>query len=387
MGAIVPGGLSLPCQVRPRRRRRPAILGRPPDPQPEEFIVTESAGRRFDDATEALRHGLRTGERQYPFVLLDGAPLSGVTRSMYEAVRRHPDALLIHTWTALDVAAAVNSPAALTDFDERLDPTQPSLIWLDDLSPADLLLLTPGVLDAVSHRALIIASINTSWVDRILADRSPVTANGRVVLLEYAARVTVSFELEHHVRKQLSAQRPDLDFSTSVGEAFVGGNVLLQRYKSAGAAAADGRMLVEAASDARRAGLHRGVRETELKNLLPRSSVAPRGQRRFASALEWATLAPAGASSGILFSGKEKDTWQVMSYVAAADDGSRGNPTRPIYDQTWDAIITTVPAADALQVGVSAHLRGRADVAEKAFRRAAGADHPVVAARAAAFLT
>lgn len=366
----------------------PAILGNVRRMHsPEEFIVTEPAGRRFADAAEALRHEQRTGDREYPFVLLDGAPLSGVTRSMYEAVRSCcPDSHLIHTWTALDVAAAVDSPDALKVFDKLLDPAHQSVIWLDDLSPADLMLLTPAVLDVVARRALIIASINTSWADRILADRSPVTATGRVVLLEYAARVTVPLELEPHVREQLSALRPDLDFSTSVGEAFVGGNVLLQRYQTAGAAAADGRALVEAAIDARRAGLHRGVRENELKDLLPRSSAAPRGHRRFVRALEWATSVPAGANSGILFSGKEKGTWQVMSYVAAADDGGRGEPTRVISDQTWDEIITTVPATDALQVGVSAHLRGRADVAEKAFRRAAGADHPVVASRAVALL-
>lgn len=172
--------------------------------------MSESAGRRFADAVAALQHGQRADGREYPFVLLDGAPLSGVTYSMYESVRSYyPASTRLYAWNALTLATLVESPGALKEFDDLLAAAENNVIVLDDLSPADLLLLTPAALDVMSSRAAILANINTSWIERILADRSSITASGKAALLEYAARVSVPFTLGPRERERFSAQHPD----------------------------------------------------------------------------------------------------------------------------------------------------------------------------------
>ncbi|WP_234391493.1 hypothetical protein [Nocardia suismassiliense] len=336
--------------------------------------------RSAADPAAAAEAALSLQDRSYGFVLLDGAPLSGVTRSMFEAVKaKAPTARLINT-DVTRLAEIVYTPALF----ERLRPDEQYVVWLDDLSPADLNLLGAGVLDRICQRAAIVANINTAVCDRILAAQSPVTGPALTALLEYATRVHVPFELSPEERNAVQARYPSLKVTSSIAEALVGGNALVRRYYDGMADNPDGYGLVQAAVDARRCGIHRGLSEVELRELFNAYCGGRRSQAEFTRALAWASDVPPGASSGLLgrSQGGQEVTWKISSYVAGADDGDHGFTIRPIPDSGWAAILRVLAESDGYALGIGAYLRDQPRTAVTAFTEATR--HPGTFSTAAA---
>jgi hypothetical protein len=325
--------------------------------------------RSADDPAAAAEAVLIAQDRSYGFALLDGAPLSGVTRSMYEAVTaKAPNARLINT-DVTGLAEIVDTPALF----EQLHPDEQHMVWLDDLSPADLNLLGTDILDRICERAAVIANINTAVCDRILADRSPITGPARTALLEYAMRVHVPFELSPDERKAVQAMYPSVNVTTGIGEAMVGGNVPVRRYHEGMADNPDGHTLVQAAIDARRCGIHRGLNEAELRELFNSYCGGRRSRHAFTQALTWASEVPPGASVGLIGrnEGGRGERWRVFGYAAGADDGDHGFTVRPIPASGWAAMLKVLAESDGYALGIGAHLRDQPGTAVAAFTEAA----------------
>lgn len=319
---------------------------------------------------------LRTRE---PVLLADGPPLSGMTRSMWENVRQaRPDARLVNR-PALDIAAAAYSGAF-----EELSPFDTYIVWLDDLSPADLILLDDEALDIITTRAIVLANINTFWCTRLTNDTSEMTAGARKTILERAERTTVPFALTPGERQRAQEAFPDLALGVSLAESLVGGDILLRHFDQGTNNCPDGHALVQAAVDARHAGIHRGLTDTELRDIFPapgRGLVKHRpNDETFAKALAWATTPPPGASLPLLTQRAGGRT--ALNYLAGAQDGMLGGPASPTPHSRWAILIDRLPRSDAFNIGVAAHLRGLPDIAEAAFRAAVKCGDPIIYAAA-----
>jgi hypothetical protein len=319
-------------------------------------------------------------------VLLDGPPLSGVTSSMYEAVQRCLPTARLAQFTALELAEFSARP----DFVTQFSGGEPFVLWLDGLSPADLVLLGSGVLDEVLPHALVLASVDTAWRERILKDGSAVTAPARTVLLEYAERVSVPFGMTQRERSLI--REMGYPVSKGIAESLVGGENLVKRYHRGARGHREGQFLVQAAVDARRCGIHRPLGEDELYSLWCARGDYEYEQCRplFQRALDWASAVPHDASTGLVFraAGGRSPDWRVLGYAAGADDGDHGHKPRPLHSRGWNAVLELLPeAGDQFAIGVAAHLHGRGDIAEAALMEAAEAaawGHPAGASAAAA---
>lgn len=308
---------------------------------------------------------LTKGWPRHPFVLLDAQPLSGATRMMAEVAQSlDPPTNAIVMEPADLVAAAYRG-----DFDD-LSPYDRNLVWLDDLSPANLLLLDREVIDIITVHAVILGNITTRWRDMLTADTTEVTAETRQTLADVARCFTVPFETSEQERRRARAVMPRVHIGTSIAASLVGADELLRRYDHGLPVFPAARKLAEAAVDIRRLGVHRGLTKRELYNAYAHVTdlrAAARGE--FEQAFQWATEIPSGASLGALVSVHE-DRWTAAPYLAGVDDGDHGHRVRVLDERRATALLHGLPPNDAFSVAVAAMLRGHHDTARAGFERA-----------------
>ncbi|TLQ39236.1 hypothetical protein [Streptomyces marianii] len=313
-----------------------------------------------------------------PMVLLVGPPLSGITRSMYEAVRSGLPHGRLYQLTVADLAAR-------PDLEDLFSGIGPHVLWLDGLAPADLVLLGHGVLDQVLPHAMVLASVDAFWCDRVLRDGSAAIAPARTVLLEYADRIPVPFTLSPRERSRL--REMGYPVSKGLAESLVGGENLIKHYRRGARSHPEGHRLVQAAIDARRCGIHRPFSEDELQRLWEARGGSPGAFQR---ALDWASAVPEGSTTGLLFRahGGQSEDWRVLGYAAGADNGDHGHKARRLSDDAWkQARELFADAADQYALGIAAHLHGRDETARLALSRTvqvAPPQDPVAAAAAGA---
>ncbi|MEO3976720.1 hypothetical protein [Streptomyces sp. CAU 1734] len=299
-------------------------------------------------------------------VLLVGPPLSGITRAMYETAMSQLSQARLVQWTAGELAEA--------HAQKRLDArygTGLFLQWMDDLSPADLVLLGHGALADVLPSAVVLASVNAGWYERLLEHPSAITAPARTVLMEYADRVTVPFAMTSRERSWLRAQ--GYLVSKGIAESLVGGEVLVKHYRKAARTNPRGQLLVQAAVDARRCGIHRPFSEDELMALW--LACGGEDADAFQQALDWASTPPEGTSTGLIFpaGGDPSRGWRPLAYAAGADDGDHGHKPRPLTSRRWQEVTGALSKkADQYALGIAAHLHGEQATAAFALWQAAG---------------
>ncbi|GAA2969180.1 hypothetical protein GCM10010519_00390 [Streptomyces lactacystinicus] len=333
-----------------------------------------------DPIDEVSRLLASASEPMNPMILLDGPPLSGISRAMYEGLQRTLPHARFAPFTAPDLALAAVQP----DFTSRFSGGGRYVILLDGLTPADLVLLGSGVLDKTLPHAMVLASVDSAWRDRLLADTSPATAPARTVLLEYAHRIKVPFALTARERNYL--REKGYPVSKGLAESFVGGENLVRHYRRAARSTPDGHLLVQAAIDVRRCGIHRPLTEDELYRLWCSRTEHDNSRALFERALHWASTVPDGASTGLLYraAGGTSPHWRVLAYAAGADDGNHGHKPRPLGTREWNEVAQQLPeSGDQYDLGIAAHLHGRSDTATTALTqaaRAADAGHPAAEA-------
>lgn len=335
--------------------------------------MTDPATSDFDDV---IRRALARDSQRHPVVVFDGPPLSGLSRTMLETAKKHlPDATIV-CGMADELAEMVHQDA----FDD--DVRGPSLVWIDDAAPSDLVLLQPAVLDRIRQRATVLINIDSAWCDRLLTDNSPLTAPARAVLLEHAERIHIPFAMSTRERTAAEDAMPHIAWGDSIAESLVGGNVVKRRYLDSANTQPDGHALARIAIDARRAGIHHGLTSRQLRLLFTRQHKTFRWSRRYRPAFDWATHIPApDASVSVVQAVDDRlgGGWSALAYLAASDDGRQDQPARPIPANHWTNLLLELTKGDAFNVAVAAHLRGLPDVTETALRRAAGSSNTAIA--------
>jgi hypothetical protein len=322
------------------------------------------------------------------FVVVIGESTAGKTRLAYEVMRsRLPGHVFIRPTPAeLEEALAL----ALRHRD--------SVIWLDDLERylgADGLapeMLSP-VLAAAGHHTVVLATMRKSQraVFSPWQLAGPRAEEGRSLVL--AGRV---LELAREVRLDRMWSAPELGRAARAADSRVARAIerasefgvaqylaaapeLLSRWQDARGSYPDGNprgyALVAAATDARRAGYHRGIPADVLERL--HGTYLRLGTDRYArleswdEALSWATTAAYSTSSLLLPAGD--DCYIAFDYLADAVDAAVPAPDIPV--EAWEEIVSLAPAEDAIDVAWMAYFRSRPRIAEAALRKALDAGY------------
>jgi tetratricopeptide (TPR) repeat protein len=323
---------------------------------------------------ELLCRDLACNEPPFPFVVLQGDSKAGKSRTMIEAARQKwPHAQVIVPRDGQAVAELV-----------RLDPplsleTLPALVWLDDVSGADLDTLTAAVLDALLGRALVIATMTTTRYQDAVRTGSEVGATARAALQRATVRI-LPFELSADERADGQVLYPDEqlnpgeeDRPVSIGEVLVGGEELVGRLYAGREDCPAGQAIAHAAIDARRGGLNRPIRETELQHLFPlylrqvNAGIAPTIDQ-FAIGLGWAS-APVSSQVAILRQ-TAACQWEILDYIVETQSGGHNHTSRPVPGFFWKELLAVTTPANALSIGRSAYRAGRITEAIDGMRKA-----------------
>lgn len=355
------------------------------------------------DRAADVRDALRAGG----FVLLVGDSTAGKTRLAYEMMRaclpRHhcvqpagPDAL----------------PAALAAARRH----RPSVLWLDDLERyLGLGALTRADLEGLAGpRCLVLATMRAHERDDLSARHDPgrdsmdrqAARSGREVLAAVRREIRLDRKWSDGELGRARALAHDVRIARALtgtgghglAEVMAAGPQLLTEWRDAQSAASrvprDGRTtgdprgaaLVAAAVDVRRAGYHRPVPISVLRELhteyLRELGGAALRPHPWAEALAWATQ-PLHATSSLL-QPAGSGCYLVFDYLvdAVASDGS----APPIPAVTWQALADFADPADLVEVIWQASGAGRVDDVPVAVRRALAGGQYLAAAEMAACL-
>jgi eukaryotic-like serine/threonine-protein kinase len=322
------------------------------------------------------------------FVVVIGESTAGKTRLAYEVMRsRLPGHAFIRP-----------APSEVEEALALALRQRDSVIWLDDLerylgagglAPE---MLSP-VLAADGHHTVLLATMRTSqraaYSPRQLA--GPRAEEGRSLVL--AGRV---LELAREVRLDRMWSAPELGRAARAADSRVARAIqragefgvaqylaaapeLLSRWQDARGSHPDGNprgyALVTAATDARRAGYHRGIPLDVLRRL--HDTYLRLGTDRYArleswdEALTWATTAAYSTSSLLLPDGD--DCYIAFDYLADAVDAAVPVPDIPV--AAWEEIVSLAPAEDVIDVAWMANFRRRPRIAEAALRKALDAGY------------
>ncbi|MET9020470.1 tetratricopeptide repeat protein, partial [Actinopolymorpha sp. NPDC004070] len=365
----------------------------------------------------------------FPFVVVVGPSKAGKSRTVVEAVR----SVLGGRDPGVFVPGSGEELADVLREEESLPRgRQPWVIWLDDVTAADLVHLSADTLDRADRHAMIVASMTDERWDQVLDSTGDVAATAKAALRR-ATKVPLDFELTVRERAEAEQLYPQLQINASIGEALIGGDQLVAKFRAGRDGEPAGYTIVQAAVDARRAGLNRPLTESELRGLYPlylrrvRIDLDPT-TALFEEGMAWATepvasevsllsyvgagagapsgapaigsglgaglgsglgSAGAGLGSGVGARGKpaapetSDGALEVLDYVVAVEEGRHGQEARPVFDAMWQELIAAVPPDDAFTIGIGASLRGNQSAAELAFRKVLDLDHADEAPRAA----
>ncbi|MEN3540798.1 tetratricopeptide repeat protein [Microbispora sp. ZYX-F-249] len=346
---------------------------------------------------EQLRATLRADGPPFPFVLVWGPTKAGKTRLLAEALHAAlpPDT---------HVVIPVNGPA-LADLAHRglpFAPGVPALVYLDDLTVADLEALTTSVLEAVTSRAVLATTMTAKRRSQILSSTADITRTA------HAALARTHHDGQGHelvfraptAKERVEAERlyPGETFRGSIAETLVGGAELIAKYRAGQDTNPAGYALVQAAIDCRRAGWNRPVTDAELRRLfglyLPQVRAGmPATTAAYQAGLhEWAAV-PIASQVALLnpalptprrVGTAAEAGWVVLDHVVSADDGALdGYAARPIPDDLWIELIDLGGPSDADAITYAALNRGQLHHAVAAARKAATSADPDEAASAA----
>jgi tetratricopeptide (TPR) repeat protein len=326
---------------------------------------------------------LRTDGPPYPFVILRGDSKAGKSRTLAEAVRTvWPDAPVILT-TGEGLAGLVGLDPPLP-----IKPV-PAVVWLDDLTAADLTHLTGSVLASTRKRAIVVATITSQRYNAIVRTGSDTSKVARAAL-NAAHGCQLAFDLTDKEREQAHRLYPDERIEASIGETLVGGEELLAKLDAGRTDNPAGQAIVHAAVDCRRVGLTRGVSDSELKLLFPRylrkvKSGLRATDDRFATGLEWAAE-PVASQVALLrpIGVGDERRWEVLDYIVSAQDGQTGHPVRAIPFFAWTELLAIATPSECYDIAQAAMLRDERGHADKGFRTAKR--DPKVAPKAAFYL-
>ncbi|MGW3615277.1 hypothetical protein ACWD6N_36810 [Micromonospora sp. NPDC005163] len=302
----------------------------------------------------------------FEFVVVVGASKAGKSRTAAHAARQAWDGRDLQVLLPMDGEAL----AKLMRLEPPLPLAVPTPVWLDDLTAADLSHLTSDVLDAVGRRGWLVATMTEERWNQICNSSGDITRTARVALGR-AVRVPLDFELTESELTEARRLYPAETMTASIAETLVGAQWLLDKYRAGRSDQPAGCAVVQAAVDARRAGLSRPIPAEYLLRLFPlylrriRIDLEPT-TALFEEGLAWAKQPV--ASQVALIAGTPAG-YQVFDYIVATDDGQEGHPPRPVLGSLWTELVSVVHPIDAYDIGVVAYLRDNRQAAIAAMRK------------------
>ncbi len=207
-------------------------------------------------ADRELRRKLRNG----PFVLVEGPPLAGKSRTLLEAARSLPG-----EWH--DPTILVLRPASIHVEVGRACAAggrRPILFWLTGLDRDSCELLTSSFFDrVVAVRGLVVAeATSTIYAELVQAGfSSDLLSDDRVVHLDA--------HLDGDETAAAAGKYPHEDLRYCIGASFVADTGLVAHFRALQSDHPAAWALVRIAVDWTRMGVRRGITEAELSSLLP----------------------------------------------------------------------------------------------------------------------
>jgi tetratricopeptide (TPR) repeat protein len=326
-----------------------------------------------------------TALHERAFVVVVGASKAGKSRTAFEAMRRvHPGRGLVVPKAELGALVRLFGEDALLRRTRR-----PLLLWLDDLDrylgPGGLDL---GLLDKLEQARVITVGTITSRRRAELFDAAD--DKGRALETVLTRAVELHLEAIPTTAELRAAEElyPAEDFTKGIGEQLVAGHVLLRRYLDGVERSPAGRALVDAAVDWQRAGVARPITRAELHRLAREYLAQLRSnldldEVTFTHGLAWACEPIASHVALLTMTGTGGEASVVaFDYLVEQIDLGRVVGRREVPDPTWRFVLEEAGLDQLGAVGKVAYARRRWDIAEAAWRRAAGAELAMVAAPA-----
>ncbi|MFJ3670351.1 tetratricopeptide repeat protein [Streptomyces sp. NPDC090106] len=327
--------------------------------------------------------------RMHRFVLVVGESTAGKSRAAFEAVR----AVLADATLLVPDHTEPGSVTTAVTASRRLDRC---VVWLDDverylgtggLTPRLLRELTGR--DGVFVVATIRAHVRARFMD-VRTEGMPESGDGALGPGAGRHILTRAHEIrldrrwtqgelararERGEQDERVARAVDSAERYGVAEFLAAGPQLFAAWQDAWAPEGEhvrGAALVAAAVEARRAGWHRPLPVTLLRELHEDHLTARGGPvlhpESWDAALRWATT-PFFATSGLLLPHPTAvDHHDVFDYLADAIDTASGRT--PILDSTWSRLISAADPALCEDLGWAALSRAEPAIAQDAFRRA-----------------
>ncbi|HWO84337.1 MAG TPA: hypothetical protein VNM38_11200 [Solirubrobacterales bacterium] len=322
--------------------------------------------------------------RNKPFVAVVGPSKAGKSRTAFEAVfRSHPERTLI----APDLPGS--DPEGISEVlahcVDQADE-QGVIIWLDDLQEF-LRTRSLGNHDINAWRAahpkvVVVATIRDSELESLRRTGRDTDVEKAIEQAEIVPLPPLLSEQEASAAKNAYPQE---DFRDGIGVHLVAGPQLVQRYVAARESNPVAFALMAAAVDRKRAGVFRPASEGELAELAPVyfRELRPRSQllsADLAPALAWAGE-PVIQDIGVLLR-DENGGIEPFEYITAFRDGevAEGVGMALIPDKVWMALLDSEKGATLRSVGDSARLRGRFEIACKAYEKLSRDSDPHMAA-------
>ncbi|MFD4114205.1 tetratricopeptide repeat protein [Streptomyces niveus] len=316
------------------------------------------------DFDEEMRSMLTLEGPPYPYVIAYGDEGAGKTRSAVEALRA--------VFPATTPVLIPRDRAALTELVSLADslgqPREPVVVWMDDLTVADLEQLTPRLLEWLSGRTVTAGTISTHRCREIIEGAD---SNARAAL-RAANLVHLPLELGDAERAEAvwHFERGAVPRSFAEAADVAQPREMLLRLNTARSTNAVGVCVVRAAIDCYRAGLVRGLTRDELLRLLPSYltslSAAAATDAQFEQGLHWAQE-PAVGGRALLGASVNKAgelRWRAASELVGAAD------TGPVPDFVWREVIDMATPEDCMGIGWQASSRDAQVYAAAAFTKA-----------------
>ncbi|MEF3113594.1 tetratricopeptide repeat protein [Streptomyces chrestomyceticus] len=329
----------------------------------------------------ALDEALRTR----PFVLLAGDAKAGKSRTLVESLRR----VLPHGTRLIVPGPAPSAPGGIAALPL---PTggDGAVLWLDDIDEY----LRPGgmdtkVLDAYRSMrppVLVVATITSEWLGRILTPKGEVNRAARGVLERAPQPVLLPRLLRQEDLADARRLYPDEDFTDrGIGELMVAAPLVEARFNGGRAGCPEGWAVVLAAADWHRMGCEGELTGAALAGLFTHYLEAGPSHRAateaaLRSGIAWATEPVAGSiallteysRTGAPGSGAEPDgrRYEAFAYLPGYLDSRDDPDTARVPRFAWDWAVRGTPADQLLGVAFAAFTREEGEAAKSALERA-----------------
>jgi tetratricopeptide (TPR) repeat protein len=337
-----------------------------------------------EDLRRVLDETLADGKPR--LIMLEGPPKAGKSRTLFEAVLRHPKlktATLIAPTRKAGVLSWVLEPGHMPS----LQP-DPVLLWLDDLEyfvhPGSKG-MNQGVLRSLEQweqQVIVLATAGGKGSERLTSNKLSTPFNELLRSGGYRLSLAGGLSEDEFTRARASyvMDQAKKMKKYGIGEYLAAAPELehklaTERHPGDPEACPEGAAVVWAAADWARAGMLRPVPEETLCGLWRNySGSTPATKERFQDGLTWAQRIIYRSSSLL---NKLDDGYQPYESIVAY-----ANRKRNIDPATWDSIIKLASFEEAFQLGVAAYNIQNFDRAERAMQKAGDANDPEIASPA-----